>query len=75
MSAQIVWGGVGWTYPEHIGVLEMGLGIPLLSVDEVRELGRVSDEEDGSVVEHPIPVALVGPQLNREATGVASSVG
>jgi hypothetical protein len=37
--------------PEHVGVLEMGLGVTLLGVDEVRELCGVADEEDGGVVE------------------------
>ena len=44
----------------------MGLGITLLSVDEVRELGRVADEEDRGVVEHPVEVALLRPELDSE---------
>lgn len=63
------------TYPEHVRVLQVGLGVPLLSVDEVRELGRVSDEENGSVVEHPVPVTLFGPELDSKATRIASGVG
>lgn len=39
----------------------MRLRISLLGVDEVRELGRVSDKEYGRVVENPVPVTLVGP--------------
>jgi hypothetical protein len=60
--------------PEHIRILQMGLGIPLLGMDEVRELGRVTDEEDGSVVEDPIPVTFLGPQFEREPARVAGGV-
>ena len=49
--------------------------VPLLGVNEVGEFGGIANEEDGSVVEHPIPVTLIGPQLNGKATGVASSIG
>lgn len=45
--------------PEHVSVLEMGLRVSLLSVDEVRELRGVADEEDGGVVEYPVEVAFI----------------
>ena len=38
-------------YPEHVRILEMRLRVALLRMDEVRELGRVADEEDGGGVE------------------------
>ena len=53
----------------------MGLRVPLLGVNEVGELGRVTDEEDGGVVEDPIPVTLISSELDSEATGVASGIG
>lgn len=53
----------------------MSLGVPLLGVDEVRELGRVPDEEDWGVVEDPVPVTFLRPQLDGETTGVTSGVG
>ena len=56
--------------PEHgrvIGMGKMSRRITLLSVDEVRELGRVSQKEDRCVVGNDVPVALVGPQLHRES--------
>lgn len=62
------------TYPEHVGILEMALRVTLLSVDKVREFGRVADEEHGSVVEHPIPVALVCPQFKSESSWIAGGV-
>lgn len=52
----------------------MCLRITLLGVDEVRELGRVANEEDRSVVEYPVPVAFLSPDLDGEPTGIASSV-
>lgn len=61
--------------PEHVGILEMRLRVSLLSVDEMRELCRVANEEDRRVVENPVPVALLGAQLDREATRVARRVG
>ena len=38
----------------------MRLRMSLLSVNEVGEFRRVTDEEDGGVVEDPVPVTLVG---------------
>ena len=60
--------------PEHSCVFEVGLWVALLGVDEERELGRITDEEDRCVVENPIPVALLGIVLNRKASGVSSSI-
>jgi hypothetical protein len=48
-------------HPERIGILQVSLGVPLLGVDEVRELCGVPDEEDRSVVEHPVPVTFIRP--------------
>jgi len=53
----------------------MGLRVPLLCVNEVRELGRITDEEDGGVVEDPIPVTFFSSKLDGEAARVASGVG
>ena len=57
-----------------IGMREMCRRVSLLSVNEVRELGRVSQEEDWCVVCHMIPVALLGSELDGESSGVASAV-
>lgn len=45
----------------------MGLWITLLCVDEVWELRGVTNEEDRSVVEHPVQDALVGLDLDSKA--------
>ena len=52
----------------------MSLGVPLLGVNEVGELGGVSQEEDRGVFEHPVPVTFLRPELDSETTGVASGV-
>lgn len=53
----------------------MSLRVPLLSVNEVGELGRITNEEDGSVIEHPIPVTFLSPELDGETTRVTSGIG
>lgn len=57
-----------------VRVVLVRLRVALLRVDEVRELGRVTDEEDRGVVAHEVPVTLVRAELDREATGVAQVV-
>ena len=51
----------------------MGLGLGRM--DEVGELHRVLDEEDGDVVADEVPVPLVRVELHREAADVAGGVG
>lgn len=60
--------------PKHVRILEVGLRVPLLRVNEVGELGRITYEEYGSIVENPIPVAVVSFKLDRKPTGIASSI-
>jgi len=43
-------------------------------MDEVGELCRVSQEEDGSVVGHVVPIALFCSELDREASRITSTV-
>jgi len=61
--------------PEHIRVLQVSLGVTLLGVDEMGEFGGVTEEEDGSVVEDPIPIALFCSDLDGESSGIASGIG
>jgi hypothetical protein len=37
-------------------------------VDEEKEFGGITEEEDGTVI-HPIPVALLSVELDGETTG------
>jgi hypothetical protein len=60
--------------PEHVCILQVGLRVPLLGVDEVGELGRVPNEEHRGVVEDPVKVALARLQLNGKSTGVTGGI-
>lgn len=60
--------------PEHVGTLEIGLGVSLLGVDEIREFNRVSDEEDGGVVTNHIPIAFFSIELDGETTGITFGI-
>lgn len=60
--------------PEHVRVLEVGLRVALLGVNEKRELGRVADEENRGVVVDPVDIALLGVELSCKATRITSSV-
>jgi len=64
----------GKVVPEHGGILQVGLRVALLCVDEERELGWVAEEEDGRVVVDPIPVALLSVELDGETTRIAGSI-
>lgn len=61
--------------PEHVGILQVSLGIPLLRVDEAREEDRVANEEDRRVVANQVPDALVGVEFQGEAARIARRVG
>ncbi len=52
----------------------MGDGIALLGVDEAREEERVSDEEDGGVVAHQVPISLFRVELDGEASRIPGAV-
>ena len=61
--------------PEHsrvVGVGKVSRWVALLSMNEVGELGRVSQKEDGGVVGNNIPVTFLGPQFDGEATRITS---
>lgn len=66
--------GVAPEVPGHVGVLDAGLRVSLLGVDEVRELHGVLDEEHGRVVADHVVVTLLGVVLEGEATGVTIAV-
>ncbi len=53
------------------GEVRLGLG----RMDQIRELDRVLNEEDGHVVSDEVPVALLGVELDGEAADVARGVG
>ena len=53
----------------------VGSRVPLLGVDEVRELQRVAHEEYRRIVADHVPVAFLGVEAQREAAHVALCVG
>lgn len=64
----------GQVVPEHVGVLQVGLWVSLLGVDEVGELRGVSDEENRGVVVNPVQVTLLSVELGGETSWVSGSV-
>lgn len=64
-------------FPKHgrvITAAKMGCRMPLLSMNQMRKLCRISDEENWCVVLHKIPVAFISAKLDREASGVSSVI-
>lgn len=61
-------------HPKHIGVFQMCLRVPFLRVDKMGELGAIPNEKDRCIIEHPIPVAFIGPDLCGESTRITCSV-
>lgn len=57
-----------------ISVREMSRRVSLLSVNEVRELRRVSEEEHWRVVRHCVPISILGPELDRKTARITSTV-
>eukprot|EP00919_Chromeraceae_sp_WS-2016_P068802 GHVR01162819.1.p2 GENE.GHVR01162819.1~~GHVR01162819.1.p2 ORF type:complete len:143 (+),score=12.83 GHVR01162819.1:1048-1476(+) len=63
--------------PKHVRVVtvrKMRLRVSLLSVNEMRKLDGIANEEDRRVVENPIPNTLFGLDLDREPARVSSGV-
>lgn len=63
--------------PKDCGVIaaaEVACGVSLLRMDQMRELGGISDEEYRRIVLHKIPVAFISAELDGEASWVASVV-
>ena len=68
---------LGEVIPEHggiIGTAQVGGWVSLLGVDEVRELGWIAQEEDGSVVGHHVPIAFFCAELDAEASRITSQI-
>lgn len=66
--------GKGKEVPEHVGILQVGLGISLLGVDEIGEFQGVSDEEDWGVVSDHIPVTFFSVELDGKTSGVSFGI-
>ena len=59
----------------HGCILKVGLWVALLSVDEDRKFRRVTEEEDWSVVEYPVPIAFLGIEFDGEASRISGRIG
>ena len=55
----------------HGSIFEIGLRVTLLGMDEDGEFGRVTEEEDGSVVENPVPIALLSIEFDGESSRIS----
>jgi hypothetical protein len=53
----------------------MSLRVSLLGVDEVGEFGGVPNKEHGRVVEDPVKVTFIGPQLDGETSWITGGIG
>jgi hypothetical protein len=53
----------------------MRAGVTVLRSDEVAELHWVANEEDRCVVSYEVPIAILGVELHRETSRIASGVG
>lgn len=65
----------GEVVPEHGCILEVGLGVALLGVDEHGEFAGIAQEKDRSVVEDPVPVALLSVEFKSKPSRIARTVG
>lgn len=68
---------MGKVIPEHRRVVcagQVSSRVTLLGVNEVRELGGISQEENWCVVSDQVPVALFGTHLDGKSTRIASTI-
>ena len=59
----------------HGSILKVGLWVALLSVYEDRKLRRVTEKEDWSVVENPVPIAFLRIEFDGEASRISRRIG
>jgi hypothetical protein len=52
----------------------IGLRVSFLAVNKVRELNRVSDEEDGCVIADHVIIAFFSVKFQREAPWIPSNI-
>ena len=61
-------------YPEHVRIFKVRLRIPLLGMNEVGELRGVADEKYRGIVEHPIKISVLCPELDSKTSRITSGV-
>ena len=67
-------GGVAPEVKGHVGVLHSSLRISLLTVDKVRELYWVFDEEDRGVIANHIVIALLSVEFYGEPARITVTI-
>ncbi len=60
--------------PVVLGAAHARLRVALNGVVQVRELERISQEEDRGVISHQVPVALLGVELDGKAADVSLGI-
>jgi len=60
--------------PKRAGILHVRLRVALLGVNEVGELQRIANEEDGRVVANQVPDAFFRVELERKAAGIPGGI-
>lgn len=60
--------------PKHVRIFQIRLRIPLLRMNQQRKQRWVPNEEDGRVVEHPVPIPFFSEEFDAETAGVARCV-
>jgi hypothetical protein len=61
--------------PSHVGILEVCLGMPLLSVNEVWKFDRIPNEENWRIVSNHIKNAFFCVKLYSETSWVSFGIG
>lgn len=60
--------------PKHACILQIGLRIPLLGVNKERKLGGIPEEEDGRIVEYPVPISVFGVEFERKSSRIPRAI-
>lgn len=60
--------------PKHIWILQIGLRISLLSVNKIRELLRISDEKDRSIVSNHIPIPFFSIEFDCKSSRISLGI-
>lgn len=60
--------------PHHVRVFQMGLRVPFLCVYKAGEKNGISDEENGGIVAHQIPNAILSVELHCKPSRIACCV-
>lgn len=60
--------------PGHVGIVQVGLGISLLTVNKIGELNWVFNEEDWGVISNHVEVSFFSVELKSKSSRVSHGV-